>query len=355
MLDYSQTLIKDGLLQDEESRFWFNMRMRILIETGSDFWSEYIMQAGARYKCYEIDSLMKKGGYDGIIIYGAGRYGEINYNTLKQSGIIPVAFCDRDEQLRGKTKFDIPIIGIEDLIKVADKYLTVISLKSPRICKEIEQDLLKRGIPEENLLIPEASLLIGNKPGQYFDVFNDNHIDAFADLGMYTGDTLDSLIKRTNNSFDRYYGIEGIKQFYEKARARFPDDERLEFFNYAVSDRNGTEEMTMNSFGSFISGEMENYGNGEKETVPCITLDELLGDRRLSFIKMDIEGSEYKAILGAEKIIREQKPKLAISLYHKPQDIVTILPLIHDMVPEYRFWLRHYSTVWMETVLYASV
>ena len=355
MLNYAQTLINDSLLQDEESRFWFNMRMHILIENNSDFWSEYIMQAGARYKCYEIDSLMAKHRYDGIVIYGAGRYGEINYNTLKQCAIVPVAFCDRDEGLRGKSKFGIPIIGIDDLCRTADKYLTVISLKSPRICKEIESDLLARGIPKDNILIPEASILIGNKPGQYFDVFNDDHIGAFADLGMYTGDTLSSLKKWTNDSFDHYYGIEGMKEFYEKARSRFTGDKRLEFFNYAVSDRSGTEEMTRNSFGSFVSGEMECYESGGTETVPCITLDELLGDKQLSFIKMDIEGSEYKAILGAEKIIREQKPKLAISLYHKPQDIVTILPLIHSMVPEYRFWLRHYSTVWMETVLYASV
>ena len=68
---------------------------------------------------------------------------------------------------------------------------------------------------------------------------------------------------------------------------------------------------------------------------------------------MDIEGAEYKALLGAEKTIKKYKPKLAICIYHKPEDVWEIPWLIHQFNPNYKFYLRHYSLTSPETVLYA--
>lgn len=74
---------------------------------------------------------------------------------------------------------------------------------------------------------------------------------------------------------------------------------------------------------------------------------------KITFIKMDIEGAEYNALLGCKKIIKEQRPKLAICIYHKPEDIIQIPSLILSLNEEYIFYIRHYSTIWGETVLYA--
>ena len=68
---------------------------------------------------------------------------------------------------------------------------------------------------------------------------------------------------------------------------------------------------------------------------------------------MDIEGSELKAIIGAREIIKKFHPTLAISVYHKPEDIVEIPQLIMDINPNYKFSLRHYSIGDFDTVLYA--
>jgi hypothetical protein len=74
------------------------------------------------------------------------------------------------------------------------------------------------------------------------------------------------------------------------------------------------------------------------------------------FIKMDIEGSELEALKGAKNTIKNQKPRLAISVYHKPEDIFEIPLYLKELVPAYKFYLRHDCLVNLtETVLYAML
>ena len=80
---------------------------------------------------------------------------------------------------------------------------------------------------------------------------------------------------------------------------------------------------------------------------------DLLGGRKVTFLKMDIEGSELAALRGAERIIREQRPKLAICVYHKPEDMWEIPSFILSCHPDYKLYLRHHSMLADETVLYA--
>lgn len=82
--------------------------------------------------------------------------------------------------------------------------------------------------------------------------------------------------------------------------------------------------------------------------------DELAGEYGNLFIKMDIEGSEIEAIKGTADTIRTKKPRLAISVYHKPEDIIEIPALLQELLPEYKFYLRHDCLVNLtETILYA--
>lgn len=68
---------------------------------------------------------------------------------------------------------------------------------------------------------------------------------------------------------------------------------------------------------------------------------------------MDIEGAELAALQGAKHIITEQHPKLAISIYHKMEDIWTIPRLLMEYYAGYKFYMRHYSFDGYDTVLYA--
>jgi FkbM family methyltransferase len=97
-------------------------------------------------------------------------------------------------------------------------------------------------------------------------------------------------------------------------------------------------------------GSLSNDGAIE---VDVAGMDELLPDAEVTFIKMDVEGAEMKVLLGAIKTIRRNRPKMAISLYHKREDIFEIPLLIHKFCPDYKFYIRHYCTTFSETVLFA--
>ncbi len=108
----------------------------------------------------------------------------------------------------------------------------------------------------------------------------------------------------------------------------------------------------MSEAGGLNVARRENTSTHEIE-IPVCALDEICVDNDVSFIKMDIEGSEKNALIGAENTIRRCKPKLAISIYHKNEDIWELPEMILQMNENYRLYLRHYSLAGEDTVLYA--
>lgn len=83
------------------------------------------------------------------------------------------------------------------------------------------------------------------------------------------------------------------------------------------------------------------------------TIDKEMSDKKVTYIKMDIEGAEREALWGAQKTIMCHTPKLAVSVYHKPQDIWEIPAIILQYHPSYQLFLRYYTLFSEDTVLYA--
>jgi hypothetical protein len=91
--------------------------------------------------------------------------------------------------------------------------------------------------------------------------------------------------------------------------------------------------------------------------VSSIAIDDLVtreNIEKVDFIKMDIEGAEANALVGAQKTIAKFRPKLAICVYHKKDDFYSIPTLINQICPDYSFHLDHYTIHREETVLYAA-
>ena len=123
----------------------------------------------------------------------------------------------------------------------------------------------------------------------------------------------------------------------------------------ALSDISG---QTL-AFSPFGPGTQVNSAipGGGGQSVATLAIDDLTEQhdlRRVDFIKMDIEGSELQALRGAERTLRRFRPKLAISAYHKPEDLFTLVDYIDRLNVGYRFYLDHFTVHMEETVLFAS-
>ncbi len=95
----------------------------------------------------------------------------------------------------------------------------------------------------------------------------------------------------------------------------------------------------------------------DDKALPLTSIDHFCNESALSkldFIKMDIEGAEMDALIGARNSINTFRPKLAISLYHKHSDFVEIPQYITKEHPFYDFYLDHHTLYAGETILYAK-
>ena len=91
--------------------------------------------------------------------------------------------------------------------------------------------------------------------------------------------------------------------------------------------------------------------------VSTLSIDDFVKEKeltRVDFIKMDIEGSELKALHGAEQTLRDFRPTLAISIYHKDDDFVEIPSYLENLNLGYEFYLDHFTIYRSETILFAS-
>lgn len=172
----------------------------------------------------------------------------------------------------------------------------------------------------------------------YFDMdlLKTDEDEIFVDLGAWNGDTIDDYIMTYgNNKFKKIYTYEILKSNVDILKQKFSHDNRIIIRPVGVSDKKGT--MYLSDNGTSDAQALAKEGKNEVETV---TLDEDIAEK-ITFLKMDIEGAERDAILGAKKHIKEDVPKLAISIYHSNEDLLYIYNLIKNIQPNYDFYLRY--------------
>lgn len=142
----------------------------------------------------------------------------------------------------------------------------------------------------------------------------------------------------------------------DQALARNPHlKERVEVIQLALWDQSDLAiAYHPNGPASRLTPATEMAGQTATDTV---TIDDYVqenGLERVDFIKMDIEGSEPRALRGARNTIRRFRPRLAICLDYQPHHYVEIPRLISEYLPEYRFRLGHFSISQGDTVLLAA-
>ncbi|HLY40841.1 MAG TPA: FkbM family methyltransferase [Terracidiphilus sp.] len=357
-----------------------------------------------------LDQLLEKSR-GRVVLFGAGSLGRRALAELRCIGVEPLCISDNNPKLWGTTLDGCPLLSPRDAAgkfganalfvvtiwnaahwfvethaqltelgcksiscyspvywRFADTFLPFLLNDLPHhVYEDADNVLAAEGLwsdePSQNTYRAlvgwyasgDGSVLPG-RPAEnsYFptDIFSLSEKEVLVDCGAFDGDTVRQLVDRVGSRFRTVHAIEADPLSLEKLnrellRMGSTVRDKAQVHACAVgADRKTVRFETTGTVDSKIceAGGVE---------VECIPLDEMFRETLVSMIKMDIEGAEYEALLGASRVIQRDHPILAICVYHTQNDIWRIPLLVRDMVPEYKFFLRAYEGDGFQTVMYA--
>lgn len=279
-----------------------------------------------------------------VIVFGCGRDSKKIVNLLKFADTSISAFADNYK--RGNF-LDYPVIPVEDIPQGA---LIIISSQLYR--DEMLLQLRKLGHSMDHIFYPDINALYCPYGTSYFDkdIFLPCDEQAFIDGGGFHGETS----KRFANwakSYRRILTFEPDNRNAAICKEKLKDIDSVTVYNAALWEEDKL--LSFKRSGDDGASSKVSEGNME-ESIHGIALDSVVKEQ-VSFIKLDIEGAELKALQGAKGIIQRDRPRMAICIYHKPKDIWEIPLFIKRLVPEYHMAVRHYMTYVYDTILYCWI
>lgn len=180
--------------------------------------------------------------------------------------------------------------------------------------------------------------------------------ETILDVGACKGDTVEQIVKLGLKEIKKVYCFEPDNQCLKDLEKNMELLQKP--FEVKIIKKGAWKEQESLFFQSddmHGASKIIEEGNGSIR-VDLDKIDNLIDEEEnITLIKMDIEGAELAALQGAVRTIRKCKPKLAICVYHKNEDFIQIPNFIREMVPEYKFYLRHHNVSGTETVLYAVI
>ncbi|MDR3766306.1 MAG: FkbM family methyltransferase [Butyricicoccus sp.] len=342
-----------------------------------------------------------------IFIFPSGGVGENLLCVMQKLGIKIAGLGDNATHKIGQKLHEIPILSFAE---ISEQHPDAIILIGSRIyALEIMQQFRKAGFSAENLIFEEFNgyaavskldvpALIQNNQDKlqkllplladeqsrkvlygylnYLHTFDAQYIEQIrsqetmyfdaslyalsadetvVDGGGYTGDTF-SVFSGLVPSFDTYFLCEPMHDIINKAKARLGRmnfSGSIRYIEKALWDCESSLFFDAHGSGSMV----EQTGNVPTLAAP---LDEIVEDKDVTLIKLDVEGSEEKALLGARQTIARCHPKLAVCVYHLTNmfehggfDILDLPLKIKELHPSYQIYLRHYGSGLTDAVCYA--
>lgn len=326
------------LLGDDISKYIFEKRLMYSMTADMKFIRDIVSTIEGEKNVYTLLQADKrcKGIFGSA---GLGRHLVRTYENINFE-------CFVDNARAGEIYEGLPVISLNEFNEKFPNSIIVIAVAKCHLA-EVLQQLLENGISEENIIqyftIKREELMTS----QYFDLpqlFNNRFSrEVFVDGGSYDGKNALEYVKKWGGQVIAWEpDINNQQKCLETFRKN-----NIKFELIPKGLWSEAKKLQFKQAGG--SSSLSDCGD---EIIETDSIDSLISTP-VSFIKMDIEGAEYQAILGAKKMISKYKPRLAICVYHKPDDIWKLPYLIYSINPSYTFYLRHYSFYRTETVLYA--
>lgn len=330
-------------LVDEESKNIFENRLLYSLTEDMEYIYRIVKttpEGNAYWEKFESDKRM--------VIFGAGVWGKNILHAYQKKCNIE-CFVDNGVKDGERCRCEgIPVISVEDYLRDYKDATVIIS--SRLYYQKIFAQLIANGVSESNIINIGGAINNMSKR-QYFDLSvlekGRTEQEVFVDGGAFDGKTSFEFYKWCKGAFHKIYLFEPDIGNREKCETNLKEiRQRVEIIPKGLWDRVEILKFTSLGNGSSYVGETD-----AAYEIQTTTMDEAIQEK-VTFIKLDIEGSEYRALCGAKRLIKTYTPKLAISVYHRLEDIWKLPLLILSYNRNYSFYLRHYSLAASETVLY---
>ena len=348
-----------------------------------------------------------------LILFGTGKLGRRTLKGLREVGIEPLAFCDNNSVIWGSDIEGLKVLSPEKAVReFGANSAFVVTIWNDTLghpFNEVEEQLQSYGsctvvpflplywkyhgqfLPYFSLDRPSKILAareeimhmmllikdsesrssffnniksrfsgeLGIIPGpidkciQFRNEFlKANKEEVFVDAGAYTGDTLKLVLESPPFEFREFIALEPDPQNFtrlQKLISTFDEKLRSKITTFPIAAGSYNGEISFDGSGT----EQARISLSGHIKAKCRRLDDLLGKRGVTFIKMDIEGAELDALESASDIIKNQSPILAVSVYHQIDHLWRILYLINSIKKGYAFFFRSHAAGGWDYILYA--
>lgn len=318
-----------------------------------------------------------------VVLFGTGYCLSAFVDLMNENEIEIFALCDNNKNKFGTYIFDVEVKDWENIRNFEKEFDVVISTS---YFKEIEQQLKREGFSGNIYYLPSEAYYKNTLYGKSFlekhkeefqevfdllsddiskkvfinvikhnisldkkyydniknleiqgyfgtELYTEDDNDIIIDGGAFDGDTYREFLTASDKVFKEYIAYEPDENNY-KILEKIQDG-RLKIIKKGLGEKKGVLKFAS---GMGVSSAFSEEGDIEVEVD---AIDNLELEGKVTFIKMDIEGAEKLALQGAGRIIKNDAPVLAISAYHKKEDMYELVKLIKEINPDYAIYYRH--------------
>lgn len=336
--------IYDMLANDLSKQVYLN-RINYLIFGDYRFVEKYVSLCHPDYpvqvKCAHPDFMDGIPAKAKVLFWGTGRFAEKIIPFLRDEERT-VYFCGKDGECGNFYGFKR--VKKQQISKSEDLYIIPCTTK---YFYEVMEKIMALGIERDHIIDVRKWFFCGTGDEYFYDDFlNFQDNEVFIDAGCCALESSVDFYKKWKKIHKIYAfepdanNYEVCKKKYEAIKNDFPE---TVLFPYGTWD--GMDELHFN----VTHDGSARIGEGET-TIKTIAIDE--GDR-ITYIKMDVEGAELRSLQGAKKTILRDRLKLAICIYHKPEDMLALPEFILDLNMDFKLYIRSHSNAENEVVMYA--
>ena len=182
----------------------------------------------------------------------------------------------------------------------------------------------------------DTLLACADDPQIIFDILGAKDFMCAIDAGAYTGDTVRALLPHAPH-LKHIYAIEPDPHTFRRLSTYAAGETSTEI--HLVEGAVWSCETTLSFSGKGNRGSSAKR-QGKTVEVKTVMLDRLDIPFAVDYVKFDVEGAEYEALLGAKQLLLTHRPAVLLSLYHRAEDLYRLPLLLAELCPDYDFYLR---------------